>query len=234
MRSVLRLVVVSLLGWSAACAPDGSSAYVSRNVPLNSSCDPVEEGVGIATGVWDVGADRSPASCLHSYEMSLFINSNLKANAREATGRAEPNVLLITHADITLMDSSESVLSFQDGTPNPYRVQTAASLDPTSSDQPQQGLVQIEAIPRVYAKKFGSEYDGKNILVEVQLAGTTTGDVDVEFRPFLYPLVICKGCMSYCKTRDLMSDPNRINALTADRCTDNAGQDDRACIDSGC
>ena len=232
MRSVSRLLVVSLIGLSTACAPDGSSAYVSRNVPLNASCDPVEGGVGIATGVWDVGSGSSPTSCIHSYEMSLIINSNLKANARQATGRAEPNVLLITHADVRLMDSSESTLDFADAAyPNPYRVQTAASLDPTSSDQPQTGLVQIEAIPKVYAKKFGSQYDGMNLLVEVQLAGTTTGDVDVEFRPFQMPLIICKGCMSYCRNK---LDAAMISGLTADRCTDNAAQDNRVCIADDC
>ena len=156
MRSVSPLLIVSLLGFAGACAPEGSSAYVSRNVPLNASCDPIEEGLGIATGVWDVGADRSPApACLHTYMMSVSINSNLKANAREATGRAEPNVLLITHADIRLMDSGENTLDFEEeSAPNPYRVLTAAALNPTTNDRPQMGLVQIEAIPKAYAKRL--------------------------------------------------------------------------------
>jgi hypothetical protein len=236
MRLVSPLLIVSLLVLSGACAPEGSSAYVSRNVPLNASCQPVEDGVGIATGMYDVGSSSSPERCVHSYTMSLFINSNLKANAREATGRAEPNVLLITHADVRLMDSGEQTLDFGDAAyPNPYRVQTAAALNPTTNDMPQTGIVQIEAIPKVYAKRFASnQFDGKSVLVEVQLAGTTTGDVDVEFRPFLYPLVICRGCLSFCLVKDLGSAATRINALTGDNCSDNGAQDDRACIDPDC
>ena len=234
MRSVSPLLIVSLLCLAGACAPEGSSAYVSRNVPLSSSCDPLESNVGIATGMWDIGSDKSPKECLHTYLMSLFINSTLKANAREATGRSEPNVLLITHADVRLMDSGEGTFDFKDATlPNPYRVLTAASLPPTTSDMPQTGLVQIEAIPKGYAKRL-VDYDGQNILVEIQLAGTTTGDVEVEFRPFLYPLVICRGCMSYCRTRDLVGDATRVNALLGDHCPRNDAQDDRVCIDSDC
>ena len=54
------------------------------------------------------------ASCLHSYFMTLLVNSNLKANANDSTGRAEPDVLLITHADIRLMDKGQATLSFVD------------------------------------------------------------------------------------------------------------------------
>lgn len=236
MRSVSPVLIVSLLGFAGACAPEGSSAYVSRNVPLNASCEPSDGTVGIATGLWDVSSSDSPAGCVHSYRMSLFINSNLKANSQQATGRAEPNVLLITHADVRLMNSAEETMDFGDPAyPNPYRVQTAASLDPTTSDLPQTGIVQIEAIPKIYAKRFASkDYDGKNILAEIQLAATTTGDVDVEFRPFLYPLVICRGCMSFCKTKDLGSEPTRINNLTSNKCADNSAQDDRVCIDPDC
>ena len=92
---------------------------------------------------------------------------------------------------------------------------------------------QIEAIPKVYAKKL-TGYDGKNVLVELTLAGTTTGDVDVEFRPFLYPLVICKGCLSYCKSSFGSEASTRISALTADKCPDNGNQDDRVCISDDC
>ena len=72
------------------------------------------------------------------------------------------------------------------------------------------------------------------MLVEVQLAGTTTGNVEVDFRPFLYPLVICKGCLSFCKGKDLSTDPTRLNNLTADHCADGAAQDDRICVDPTC
>src|SRR5262245_18776171 len=125
MRSVSPLTLVSLLSLLVVgCAPEGSSAYVSLNVPKDDDCTPGDGTIGISTGVWDVGASGSKADCVHSYFMNLFINSSLKANGNDSTGRAEPNVLLITHADVRLMDKNQGTLLFEgdDAPPNPYRV----------------------------------------------------------------------------------------------------------------
>lgn len=234
MRSVSPLLIASLLGASAACAPDGSSAYVSRNVPLDATCLPTIDGdIGIATGLYDVGT--KPASCVHSYLMSLLVNSNLKANAQAATGRAEPNVLLITHADVRIMNKDQATVNFKDAMnlpdatrPNPYRVRTAASVDPTTSEVAQTGLVQIEAIPKAYSSRL-SQFVGESIVLEVQLFGTTTGDVDVDFRPFVYPISICENCLSVCTGGPVADDSS------GDKCTDIAygGQDGQVCV-GGC
>lgn len=238
MRSVSPLVITSLLALTAACAPEGSSAYVTRNVPLDNSCAPEEDSdIGIATGVYDIGNGDTPASCLHSYLMTLVVNSNLKANAQDATGRAEPNVLLITHADVTVMRKDERPIQFlndsgeADSTrPNPYRVRTAASLAPTTSTVAQTGIVQIEAIPKAYASAL-SQFSGDNILLEIQVFGTTTGDVDVDFRPFQYPLAICRHCLSFC--RDEFAEDSEISDIRGDTCPDNVhgGQDGMICVD---
>lgn len=244
MRSVPALVFVSWLGLTAACAPEGSSAYVSRNVPVSSNCTPGDGDIGISTGIYDVlSSGTEKINCLRAYQMSLFINSNLKSNSQVSTGRAEPNVLLITHADVRLMDKNQAVLSFQakDGSadaerPNPYRVHTASSIAPAAGDDPTTGVVQIQAIPAAYAEKLRG-YAGDSILVEVQLFGTTTGNVDVEFRPFLYPLTICSDCLSTCANAPEWAGDRGASALlelTAESCADNRPQDGRYCIDNDC
>jgi hypothetical protein len=244
MRSVSPLAIASVLGLlSAACAPEGSSgAYVSRNVFLGSDCKPSDSGnVGIATGMYDVGNDRLPTDgCVHSYLMSLVVNSSLKPNARDSVGRAEPNVLQITHVDVTLMDDSHGTLSFKLADkvtpdaerPNPYRVLTASTLSPSTSGTAESGIVQIEAIPRIYAEKLGF-LDGKNLIVQLQVFGTTTGGVDVDFRPFEYPIAICSGCMSFCKS-DFVGSESDLTTLTSGKCADNGAQDDRICVHPGC
>jgi hypothetical protein len=240
MRSVSSFAIASIVGLSAACAPEGSSAYVSRNVDLTADCTPDDSGsVGIATGVWDIGSTKTDANCVHSYQMNLVVNSSLIARADNSIGRAEPNVLQITHADITLKDKNQGTLVFKgangavDSTrPNPYRVLTAATLPPSTSSTPETAVVQIEAIPRVYADKL-SPYAGQSIIVEVQVFGTTTGDVDVDFRPFDYPLSLCAGCYSYCK-KDFVGRESDATTLTSGKCVDNSAQDERICIDPGC
>src|SRR5262249_54072778 len=144
------------------------------------------DDVGLPTGKYDIGGDKTGETCINSYFMNLLVNSNLKSNGNDSTGRAEPNVLLITHADVRLMDKSQATMSFtnKDGQPdanlpNPYRVRTASFLEPTTGNVAMTTVVPVEAIPKAYTPRL-EKYNGSSILVEVTLFGTTTGDVDVD------------------------------------------------------
>ena len=233
MRSVSPLTLLSLFSLLVACAPEGSSAYVTKNLNLSQDCSARTDDVGLPTGKYDVGGVDGGSECLNSYFMNLLVNSNLKSNERASTGRAEPNVLLITHADVTLMDKNQATMAFtKDGAPdpalpNPYRVRTASFLEPTTGNVAQTTIVPVEAIPKAYTGRL-AKYDGSSILVEVQLFGTTTGNVDVDFRPFVFPISICTGCLSKCRG-DFAAEKD-IAALKADDCDDNFAQDDRYCI----
>jgi hypothetical protein len=242
MRSVPTLAFVSLVSTFTACAPQGSSAYVSFNVPLGADCKPdVAATDPLASGQYDVGSPTATTTfCAHSYFMHLQVNSNLKANAQDSTGRAEPNVLQITQADIRLMNNKQETLPFTtkdkagntitDATlPNPFRVQTADSLQPSTGGTPSMGIASIEAIPKAYAPKLAS-YSDSTVLVQVQLFGTTTGDEDIDFRPFLFPISICRGCLTMCTT----TGEDRTAVLNPDLCDDDGAQDGRYCIDPGC
>lgn len=233
MRSVSPLTLLSLISLLVGCAPEGSSAFVTKNLSVNSDCTAQTDDLGLPTGKYDVtGPDAGSGACVNSYFMNLLVNSNLKANANAPTGRAEPNVLLITYADIRLMDKNQATLNFKDAKlPNPYRVRTASSLDPSTSDIAVTTIVPIEAIPKAYTGRLAN-YKNDSILIEVTLGGTTTGDVDVDFRPFLFPVSICTGCLSRCMNS--FSSDKEIATLNADKCNDNFGQDDRYCIDPDC
>jgi hypothetical protein len=236
MRSVSPVLFVSWLGL-AACAPAGSSAFVAANVPLNGDCAAGDGTSGIGTGLYDVLSDNTrKTECLRPYQMNLFINGNLVANRNTAVGRAETNALLVRYADVRLMDKNEATLAFRDkdnnedaSRPNPYRIYTAAAILPSTGDDPAVGNVPIEAIPVVYGESLRRSYAGDNILVEVQLFGKTTSDVEVEFAPFLFPLAICKDCASVC-SNDPKYTPEKLIELNADSCGDNRPQDDRICV----
>jgi len=230
MRSVPPVVFVSLLGL-AACAPAGSSAYVSGNAPLSAECAATDADIVISTGLFDVlskGTEKE--NCMRPYRMSLVINSNLVSNTNAAVGRVEPNTLLVQYADVTLMDKTEAPFGFTD-LPNPYRVYTTASISPSTGNEPSQGWVQLDAIPAAYGERLRGSA-GDSILVELQLAGKTTGDVSVDFPPFLYPLALCSDCLSACVTS--FPDEAAVVDLNAGKCTDNRPQDDRICVDPEC
>jgi hypothetical protein len=238
MRSLSPLVLTSLLGALGACAPEGSSAYVSYNVLLDDKCLADETAGPLAIGRYDVGAASSKADCVHSYFMNLLVNSNLKMNAQDSTGRAEPDVLQVTHADIRLMDKNQATLPFvkSGGTvadptrPNPYRVETSASLLPSMGTTPGMGIAPIEAIPKAYAAGL-TKFDGDSVLLEIQLYGTTTGDIDIDFRSFLYPVSICRGCLSKCVSE---GSADTLDAPILNQCDDNRAQDGFWCIDQKC
>jgi hypothetical protein len=242
MRSVSSLAVVSLVSALVACAPEGSSAYVSFNVPPDESClvQPSSD-IFIASGLWDIGRTNAANDfCKRPYFLHLIVNSSLKANARDSTGRAEPNVLQITEADVRLLDEEKNTIHFKvkkgdtaddPARPNPFRVQTANSLPPSSGRDPSKGVVSIEAIPKAYADKL-TDFVSHKVLVEVQIFGTTTGDVDIDFKPFVFPVSICRGCLSICQTTVTATGADLIGT----GCNDNGAQDGRYCVDpnEGC
>jgi hypothetical protein len=237
MRSVMAFVFVSLVMALNSCAPEGSSAYVTFNIPPKSTCEVTPDSDKfLPIGIYDIGtAGNKSDFCKHSYFMHLVVTSNLKANARDSTGRAEPNVLQISGAVVRLMDKDERELSFEDDSgaadplrPNPFRVRTSNTLAPATGTTPSTGVVAVEAIPKSYADKL-TKFSGDSILAEVQVEGTTTGDVDIDFKPFVYPIQICRGCLTLCKSK--LPDDVDPSTIYGDECKDNAAADGRYCID---
>ena len=174
--------------------------------------------------------------------MTLLVNSNLKANANDSTGRAEPDVLLITHArrapdgqepghaglhaqrhEDTGRRPPESISGADDGV-------ARADAGVRHRDPGQSG--RSKPFPEIYAEKL-TQFHDDSILLEVSLYGTTTGDIEVDFRPFLYPVAICEGCLSHCMKADGLMAKD-VSALQANKCPDNAAQDNRVCVDPGC
>jgi hypothetical protein len=93
------------------------------------------------------------------------------------------------------------------------------------------GVVTVEAIPKAYASHLTGFADDK-ILIEVQIFGTTTGDVSIDFKPFVYPVAICRGCLSKC-LGDLKEGEMKEDYYGTG-CQDNSAQDGRFCFDTSC
>jgi hypothetical protein len=239
MRRALRYVTPVVAVSLAACAEEGPTAYVSVNVPPDGECvtSPTSE-VFLPRGTYDIspGAD---GACANPYVLNLVVNSNLRQNQRASTGRAEPNVLQLHSAEVRLMDVEKNTLELVRTAggettvlPNPFRVTTGNSLPPTqgTDSEPTRGLASLEAIPLDYAP-FLEAYAGGQILAEVQVFGTTLGDVDVDVKPFVYPIRICDGCLTRC-LGDIPVDV--LPDVYGDLCADNVAADGRICVDPDC
>ncbi len=241
MRGVSVLTFLSFLLGLSACAPAGTSAYVSFNIPPDGSCTVtpvVTGGKFIPEGQFDISGKppNDHVFCDTPYYVNLLVNSNLRANKDTTLGRAEPNVLQITSAEVRLMDINHATMTFKNvkpALPNPFLVVANNSLPPSQGGDPTVGIANVRAIPTDYAHHL-SPFIDKEILVEIQLFGTTIGNEDIDFKPFTYPVRICDGCLLRCLGKDVTGHMLTPADFYGSECPDNAGADGRYCIDPNC
>lgn len=240
-----QFAAISMFALAAAgCAEEGPSAYIDFNLVPDQECIYSADGdvTFFGVGRYDISTSGRPALdtgyCARSYFLHLRVNSALRKNADEPLGRAEPNVLQINQVEVTLRDvGTGAVIDFTRGSttlPNPFLVTTTISLEPSDGDEPSRNVASFEAIPSSYAPLLNN-FVGGQVLAEVQLYGTTLGDVNVDFKPYSYPIQICEGCLSLCEDMDLIQrGRTREDVIPDNVCDDDAGADGRVCIDPGC
>ena len=248
-RASSALSVTFILLGLGGCAPEGPSGFVTFNLMPNSQCV-YSPDIGTSNffpiGLYDIapgggeliGQDPT-TSCRGPYFVHLLVNSFLRPNADAMLGRAEPNILQLHSAEVKLMSIQRQSIRFTNDAgevvfPNPFLVPTNNSLFPATGSTPATGVAAIEVIPADYAPFFDNEdFVGAQILAEIQIFGTTTGDVDVEFKPFLYPIEICYGCLTLCASA-IDGEELTMEEVIGGECDDNAGADGRYCIDPEC
>lgn len=216
-----------------ACAPEGPTAIVVGSMIPDEECAVSSESTFLLKGSYDVNpgiGDSRP--CERSYNMNLLINSFLirrgspQGNPPPVT--AEPNVLRITEASVSLLDPDDTLIPF--GRPNPFGVTTFAIVDPADQGEPGAGIALVEVIPSFYASSLLSRGNsGATIVAEIKLFGETTGGVSVELAEYRFPIQLCNGCMTLCGLTD-----SQLEDVTDGKCNDNAGADGRACIQGPC
>lgn len=242
MRRPLPAPALLALLWLGACAPEGPTGFVTFNLKPSSSCIVSPEATAnlfIPIGQYDIAPGGSEGTadlgnCDAPYVVHLLVNSYLRPNADPMLGRSEPNILQIHSAEVKLMSIERQQIVFNRfGTelPNPFLVTTNNALFPAMGSAPTRAVAAVEAIPTAYAEQLDM-FDGGQILAEIQIFGTTTGDVDIEFKPFVYPIEICYGCLQICARQIPMGMTEED--LVGDECNDNSGADGRVCIDRDC
>ena len=247
MHRLLPAVLSLTVLWLCACAPEGPTAFATFNVVPNQNCEYSPQTGGgkfYPIGLYDIAQNGDPKSggtaCFRPYVVNLLVNSYLRSNINTTLGRAEPNVLQLHNAEVKLTDINGSTIVFdrdkKNILPNPFSVSTNNSLFPSTGTTPSTGIASLEAVPKVYSSQLDSfATNNAQIQAHIQIFGTTTGDVDVNFKPFVYPIEICDGCLTACLSRVVGTDAKltRMEAVK-NNCDDNAGADDRVCFDPDC
>lgn len=213
-----------------ACAPEGPAAIVVGSMIPDEDCEVSSDSTFLLKGVYDVNAGQGN-QCSNSYNMNLLVNSYLIKRG-SPTGspsplRAEPNVLRITEATVSLLQVDDSAFPFP-GLPNPFRVTTFATVPPSEFEDPGAGVALVEVIPSFYARHLAMLGQQRGTIVAaVKLFGETTGGVEVEFAEYRFPIQLCDGCLTLCREAFMASE---LEDLLDGQCADNAGADGRPCI----
>lgn len=215
-----------------ACAPEGPTAIIVGSLIPDEDCIVAPESAFLLKGRYDVSVGVT-GQCNASYNMAMLINSYLIKRGSPAgnpsPARAEPNVLQITRAEVSLLRVDDSLVPFP-GLPNPFSVTTYATVPPAEFEDPGSGVALVEVIPSFYKTQLRTLGLGRNldtVVAAVKLFGETTGGVQVELAEYRFPIQLCEGCYTVCG--DTL-EPEDLDKLTDGVCADNAAADGRACI----
>ncbi len=201
-KSALMMCSV-LLGMTgvSGCADDNVSLFVRGPVPPMASmgsCTFDPSGDLQFDGTFDVGSTFPRRT---GYKLGLAVQNQLQARA--TSGRAEPNGIHITRAEIRLEDIGGNLIL------PAYSVPTAGYVPPgADATNPGQGIVTVEVIPVSVIPALAGVGDGATVVSYIRLFGETNGTIDIETGDYVWPISLCNGCLFLC-----LDDPDASQEL---------------------
>lgn len=224
-----------------ACAPEGPTAIVVGSLLPDDACVVSPESTFLLRGTFD--ASLGGGECTASYAMAVLVNSYLIRRGSPLgsppPASAEPNVLQITRAEVSLLQVNDTLFPFgtntpdpADDLPNPFSVTTYATVKPAEGGDPGEGVALVEVIPSFYKSYLMALGSTRGTLVAaIKLFGETTGGVTIEFAEYRFPIQICSGCLTICRNS---FEPADLDDLLDGTCRDNSASDGRPCIRENC
>lgn len=210
---------LALLG---ACAGgDDSSAqgdpFIGYNISPDQDCQyKPNADIFIPIGTYDVGTGGSAGGefCAKPYEVHFLLRG--------------PELDGIS-ADVLLTNLNDEAIVFDEVSPSLANPLSLAGDSAVLSSDAQ--IATLRVIPREYAEQL-QMFAGSQIKVAITPMGTAGGE-PIQFNPFVYPITICNGCLTWCLA-ELDAQGLTRRDVTGDECDDDAGADGRICIDPDC
>lgn len=219
-RSLLVLILATALG-ATGCVDDDVSAFVAGPIQPQSNmggCTYDPGGMLQFDGVYDV------ALATQSYSLGLLVFNQLQM--RGGSGRAEPNGLHITRAEVSLVGLDGAAID-TGGLPNPFSVPTTGYIPPaTDAQTPGSGIVNVEVVPVSYRDSIAAAVpvgSSAPLVARIKLFGETNGTINVETGDYQWPIDLCGGCLAQC-----LRDPMESSEYSC-----RPGQDDVSLIAVG-
>lgn len=179
----LRACVVSLcLTAVIACDREvdlNASVLIEHQVGYDSDCR-LRQEFPVPVGTWDIGSKDSPADCSHSYRLSLAVSSPLAP------------IETFSEAKVWLNSHGGPIPTWRDQLPNPMLIQLGYTKVEGES-------MTLGWIPEAYIESV-REYAGQDISIEASVLTQVESGRLVETPIYEFPVTICEGCLSYCRS----------------------------------
>ena len=193
MRLLLKVHLAVTIAFFTGCVgSDGPSFFVEGNGTLDDECViQFEDPTLLLRGVYN------PSGGFGYTLYPVFVNQLTQTGAR--LDRAEPNVVQITGAVVTLEEPGGAALDLG-GLPNPYTVDVSAVVQPGDGSMAGRGGAGVDIIPGTYGPAIASVIGtaSATVVLRTEFFGETVAGVSVEAPDWVYPLAVSNAANVQC------------------------------------
>jgi hypothetical protein len=180
---------------SSACVKNESSLFVKGCAVI-----PTDTCMVVATADTPLfGGGLLDTLYTSEYTCALLVGNQLVPLGDPNTDRTETSRVLLTSADINILDTGGNLLTRANGSAASYNTPITGEVDPSMGTIPGYGLAFATLIDAATAKDLGAAALAQNlqqeVVVEVIVRGRTLGGDDINAGPFHFPIQVCNGCL---------------------------------------
>ncbi len=192
------LLATGALALAFGCAPSNPGLVAEGVLSADTMCVVTATNAYILEGTLDLqytGLEAYRSRGI-SYIAAFQVGNALINNANRAFPlMADPNRIVISNAEVTLLDGGEQTLSLA-GLPNPYLVPADGAIASTESMDPTLGIAAATIITDAYGQALAQRYtSGGSIVARVRIIGQTAGGATLTTGPVVFPIHLCVGCL---------------------------------------
>jgi hypothetical protein len=223
----MRCILIGIAAWSllalTACVEEEAPALVVTNaIILDDDCvAKAGEEIVRSWGRYDI-------FCGSAYFEPFEVWSYMVQRGDLERPRSETNIAQFERAEVQLMTPDGAIIE------STFSVPVGGSVVPGDGTDPGKSVVFVDLIPAAAVSSLPSPDEVPQIVAEVQLFGTTNGDVEVETGVFRFPIDLCDGCFTYFVDQCPLWSEEDIKAFTdAEGCQHGGGFDGAYCWCNG-
>jgi hypothetical protein len=220
------MVVAAGSVFAPACADNESSLFIRAVQAQDEMCvfpAPGTDAVVLLAGALDVRVAST-------YSAGLILGNQIVRRGDEDKIRTETSRIHLYAADVSILDSGQSVIQRADGADASFEVPVTGFVDPGSSSEPGYGTAVALLIDSDTSAQLKSQIGPRgrtDIIVSIIVRGRTLGGSEIESGEFQFPITVCDGCLLSSKSEadDPASPEPDCDAATDITCPCSSGQD---------